>query len=51
MAAANPNAEQNSRDIAGTVAALAQRQANRAPGEKISGPKRAAMLMLSLGEQ
>ncbi len=51
MAITNPNADLNSRDIAGTVAALAQRQANRPPGEKVSGPKRAAMLMLALGEQ
>jgi len=51
MAPNNPNAEMNSRDIAGTVAALAQRQANRAQTEKVSGPKRAAMLMLALGEQ
>ncbi|MDR3466795.1 MAG: flagellar motor switch protein FliG [Xanthobacteraceae bacterium] len=51
MASNTQNAEANSRDIAGTVAALAQRQANRAPGEKVSGPKRAAMLMLALGEQ
>ncbi|MGP8123446.1 MAG: flagellar motor switch protein FliG [Xanthobacteraceae bacterium] len=47
----NPNAEKNSRDIAGTVAALAQRQAERPPGEKVPGAKRAAMLMLALGEQ
>jgi len=51
MALNNPNADMNSRDIAGTVAALAQRQANRAQTEKVSGPKRAAMLMLALGEQ
>jgi flagellar motor switch protein FliG len=41
----------NNNDIAGAVAALAQRQASRPPGEKVSGPKRAAMLMLALGEQ
>jgi flagellar motor switch protein FliG len=41
----------NTNDIAGAVAALAQRQANRAPGEKLPGPKRAAMLMLALGEK
>ncbi len=41
----------NANDINGTVAALAARQAKRPPGEKVSGPKRAAMLMLALGEQ
>jgi flagellar motor switch protein FliG len=38
-------------DIASAVAALAQRQANRPKGEKLTGPKRAAMLMLALGEK
>ncbi len=38
-------------DIAGTIATLAQRQAGRAQTAKVSGPKRAAMLMLALGEQ
>ncbi len=38
-------------DIAGTIATLAQRQAGRAQTVKVSGPKRAAMLMLALGEQ
>ncbi|MGO4711470.1 flagellar motor switch protein FliG [Bradyrhizobium sp. 2TAF24] len=41
----------NATDIASTVAALAARQAGRAMGEKVSGQKRAAMLMLALGEQ
>jgi flagellar motor switch protein FliG len=44
-------ATSNSNNITGTVAALAARQANRPQGEKVSGPKRAAMLMLALGEQ
>ena len=38
-------------DLAGTIAALATRQAGRAQTAKVSGPKRAAMLMLALGEQ
>ncbi|UTD27927.1 flagellar motor switch protein FliG [Bradyrhizobium sp. WD16] len=41
----------NTNDIAGTVAALAARQANRPPSERVSGPRRAAMLMLALGEK
>src|SRR3954467_1482536 len=41
----------NSSDIASVVASLAQRQGGRAPSKPISGPKRAAMLMLALGEQ
>jgi flagellar motor switch protein FliG len=46
---ATPQTTQN--DIAGTIATLAQRQAARPQGAKVSGPKRAAMLMLALGEQ
>jgi flagellar motor switch protein FliG len=46
---ATPQTTQN--DIAGTIATLAQRQAARPQGVKVSGPKRAAMLMLALGEQ
>src|ERR1700733_5168914 len=38
-------------DIASTVATLAQRQAGRAKVTKLTGPKRAAVLMLALGEQ
>jgi flagellar motor switch protein FliG len=38
-------------DIASVVATLAQRQGNRPPTKQISGPKRAAILMLALGEQ
>ncbi|UZE48738.1 flagellar motor switch protein FliG [Rhodopseudomonas sp. P2A-2r] len=41
----------NSSDIASVVASLAQRQGARAPSKPVSGPKRAAMLMLALGEQ
>ncbi|MDQ8728139.1 flagellar motor switch protein FliG [Bradyrhizobium sp. LHD-71] len=38
-------------DIAGTLATLATRQAARPQTAKVSGPKRAAILMLALGEQ
>jgi flagellar motor switch protein FliG len=38
-------------DIASTVATLAQRQAGRNKVTKLSGPRRAAVLMLALGEQ
>src|SRR3569832_1935191 len=41
----------NSNDIASVVANLAQRQGARAPSKPLSGPKRAAILMLALGEQ
>lgn len=44
-------ATSNANDINSTVAALAARQAKRPQGEKVSGPRRAAMLMLALGEQ
>ncbi|HEY0328397.1 MAG TPA: flagellar motor switch protein FliG [Rhodopseudomonas sp.] len=38
-------------DIASVVANLAMRQGNRPATKPLSGPKRAAMLMLALGEQ
>jgi len=38
-------------DITQTLATLASRQANRATTTKVPGPRRAAMLMLALGEQ
>src|SRR6202166_2377428 len=38
-------------DINSVIANLASRQANRPKGAKLSGPKRAAILMLALGEQ
>src|SRR6202158_6267613 len=41
----------NANDISTVIATLASRQANRAPGPKLSGPKRAAILMLALGEK
>src|SRR6185312_10774774 len=45
-----PQQTQNSQDITNVIASLAQRQAGKAK-EKIAGPRRAAMLMLALGEQ
>src|SRR6478672_1322214 len=41
----------NSNDIASVIANLASRQSNRPKGPPMSGPKRAAILMLALGEQ
>src|SRR6202165_1176816 len=41
----------NSNDIASVIANLASRQGNRPKGPPMSGPKRAAILMLALGEQ
>src|SRR4030081_2648138 len=41
----------NVSDITSVIATLAGRQTNRPKGEKLSGPKRAAILMLALGEQ
>src|ERR1700732_5320968 len=41
----------NANDISSVIATLATRKANRPRGEKLSGPKRAAILMLALGEQ
>src|SRR6202035_1900274 len=41
----------NANDISSVISSLASRQANRPQGPKISGPKRAAILMLALGEQ
>src|SRR5215470_8389566 len=45
-----PQANQNSQDITSVIASLSKRQAGK-EREKIPGPKRAAMLMLALGEQ
>src|ERR1700757_945104 len=45
-----PQANQNSNDITSVIQSLAQRQAGKEK-VKIPGPKRAAMLMLALGEQ
>ena len=40
----------NANDITSVIASLASRQANRPKGQALSGPKRAAILMLALGE-
>jgi flagellar motor switch protein FliG len=40
----------NANDIASVIASLATRQASRPKGKPLSGPKRAAILMLALGE-
>jgi len=44
-------AQQKPEDIASVVATLASRQNGRAMSEPMSGPKRAAIMMLALGEQ
>src|SRR6266403_572394 len=41
----------NAHDITSVIANLASRQGNRPKGPPMSGPKRAAVLMLALGEQ
>src|SRR5271154_1474418 len=41
----------NANDITSVISSLAARQGNRPKAEPVSGPKRAAMLMLALGEQ
>src|SRR5260370_11555276 len=41
----------NANDIPSVISSLAGRQANRPKGPQLSGPKRAAILMLALGEQ
>jgi flagellar motor switch protein FliG len=41
----------NANDISSVIATLASRQSNRPKGPPLSGPKRAAILMLALGEQ
>jgi flagellar motor switch protein FliG len=43
--------QNTSNDIANVVATLASRQSNRPKSKPMSGPKRAAVLMLALGEQ
>jgi flagellar motor switch protein FliG len=45
-----PQQAQNSTDITSVIASLAPRQAGKAKSE-LAGPKRAAILMLALGEQ
>src|ERR1700720_1455362 len=41
----------NANDISTVIANLASRQSNRPKAPPVSGPKRAAILMLALGEQ
>src|SRR3979411_289540 len=41
----------NANDITSVIATLASRQSSRPKGKPLSGPKRAAILMLALGEQ
>ena len=41
----------NANDITSVISSLAARQGNRKQTAPVSGPKRAAMLMLALGEQ
>src|SRR6201994_2790176 len=41
----------NANDISTVIATLASRQAGREKTEPLSGPKRAAVMMLALGEQ
>src|SRR5882724_4573114 len=41
----------NTSDITTVISALASRQSNRPKSQPLSGPKRAAILMLALGEQ
>jgi flagellar motor switch protein FliG len=49
--AAAPQNTNNANDITTVISALASRQAGRAKAKPLSGPKRAAILMLALGEQ
>ena len=54
MAAAAAHKSQTSNDIAALVATLASRQAQAqatAAARQLTGPERAAVLMLALGEQ
>src|SRR4051812_14412083 len=51
MASVPATADNNSDDIQSVVAGLAARQNGRGPSKPISGPKRAAILMLALGEK
>src|SRR5258705_3137057 len=46
-----PPQTSNANDISTVIATLASRQSNRPKGPPMSGPKRAAILMLALGEQ
>src|ERR1700742_4944183 len=46
-----PPQTSNANDISSVIATLASRQGNRPKGKPLTGPKRAAILMLALGEQ
>jgi flagellar motor switch protein FliG len=46
-----PAQNANTNDISSVLATLANRQGNKQKGPPLSGPKRAAVLMLALGEQ
>jgi flagellar motor switch protein FliG len=45
------NSQRSQNDITSVVATLAARQGEKTGGRKLSGPERAAVLMLSLGDQ
>jgi flagellar motor switch protein FliG len=45
------NSQRSQNDISSVVAALASRQTAKPGGRKLTGPERAAVLMLALGEQ
>jgi flagellar motor switch protein FliG len=50
--AGNPGAQKTVQsDIAATIASLASRQGDNSASRKLTGPERAAVLMLALGEQ
>jgi flagellar motor switch protein FliG len=51
MAIDEQKKEQIQRDLATTVAALASRSADNKAARKLTGPERAAVLMLAMGEQ
>ena len=52
MAGAHEKAEQNQSDVAAIMAGLADRQAEGAPSYRtLTGPERAAVLMLALGDE
>ena len=51
MAAVPQTTSNNANDISTVLASLASRQSGRPKSKPMSGPKRAAILMLALGEQ
>src|SRR5436305_11941363 len=48
---AMPQTNQNASDITSVISTLGSRQSNRPKAKPLAGPKRAAILMLALGEQ